>query len=161
MRFNLQQRFSAPVSDVIDLYSDPDFHTSLTGLTKVATPTLVSCERTADHVEMRLSYRFIADLPGAVTAVIDPHRLTWVEHTVFDLDAATSKTTLLPDHYADKLKASITCRFAADGQGAVRSVAGDLAVHVFLVGGQVEKAIVSGLSEHLTEESAQAEARLS
>ena len=160
MRFNLQQRFSAGVADVLDLYSDPDFHTSLTGLTKVATPTLVSCRRTSEQVEMRLAYRFIAELPGAVTAVIDPERLTWVEHTIFDIAAATSTTTLLPDHYADKLKASINCRFTEDGEGATRSVAGDLEVHMFLVGGQVEKAIVSGLSEHLAEESAQAESRL-
>ena len=36
---------------------------------------------------------------------------------------------------------------------STRAVAGSLKVHMFLVAGQVEKAIVSGLKEHLDEEA--------
>ena len=160
MRFELVQHLPGSPSDAIRLYADPAFHTSLTGLTKVDTPTLVERTVTADGVRVRLHYRFTAHLPGAVTAVVDPDRLSWTEETLYRFEPMTASTVLHPDHYADKLTASITSRFEANGADTVRRVAGELKVRMLLVGGQVERAIVSGLEEHLAEESEQAAARL-
>jgi hypothetical protein len=83
-----------------------------------------------------------------------------VEETVYDLVACTARTVLHPDHYADKLTADISSTFLADGGGTVRRVTGEIKVRMLLVGRQVEKAIVSGLEEHLAEESRQAAGRL-
>ncbi len=160
MRFELVQRLPGPPAAAIRLYADPAFHTSLTGLTKVDTPTLVDRTEVDDGASVRLHYRFIAHLPGAVTAVVDPDRLSWTEETLYRFGPMTATTVLHPDHYADKLTASLTSRFEADGAGTVRRVAGELKVRMLLVGGQVERAIVSGLEEHLAEESHQAAARL-
>ena len=50
------------------------------------------------------------------------------------------------------MQASATVRFTDDGDRSRRVVRGDLKVKVLLVGGQVERVIVDGLEEHLTEE---------
>ncbi len=163
MRFSLTQQLPAPPDAVIRLYADPDFHTSLSGLTKVAPPELVGREVDGQRVVLRLRYRFIAPLPSAATAVIDPDRLTWVDETVYDLDRLTATTSFHPDHYGDRLTAQIDTRFepGSGGAGTERRIAGELKVRMLLVGSQVEKAIVSGLQEHLGEEAVVAAARLS
>ena len=104
-------------------------------------------------MKIRLRYKFTADLPTAALAIIDPDRLTWVEETTYDLAGLSSRVKLLPDHYASKLEASASARFVDRDDGSIRDVAGDLRVRVLLVGGQVERAIVEGLKEHLAEEA--------
>ena len=43
---------------------------------------------------------------AAVTAVVDPHRLTWVEHSELDRRTHRSEFRIAPDHYADRLRCS-------------------------------------------------------
>jgi hypothetical protein len=160
VRFSLTQQLPGDPTEAIRLYSDPEFHTSLRGMTKVATPVLVGREVDGDRVTLRLRYQFIAHLPSAVTAVVDPERLSWVDETVYDLGRCTASTVLRPDHYADRLTADIGSTFVAGGPGTVRRIEGDLKVRMLLVGSQVEKAIVSGLEEHLEEEAKVAAVRL-
>jgi len=160
VKFHLDQHFDGDVDDVVALYCDPAFYEALTGLTKVATPEAIRCERTDGQVVLELAYRFIAPLPGAVTAVVEPAKLTWREITTFDLVSRSSATRFVPDHYADRLHSDIACRYIETDSGTTRLIDGELKVRMLLVGGQVERAIVSGISEHLAEESVQAAARL-
>ncbi len=161
MRFEVTQRFAAPVADVLAAYTDPAFYEQLVGLPKVGEPEVLDKRVDGDRVVLRVHYRFTADLPSAATRVIDPKRLTWVEETTYDLAAATSRSRLLPDHYPDRLTASASASFTAAGDGTVRRIDGDLKVRMPLVGGKVEGAIVSGLKEHLADEAKVAERFLS
>ncbi len=101
---------------------------------------------------MRVRFRFTGNLPSAALAIVRPDRLTWVEETRYDLGALTASTQIQPDHYADRLQATATARFHDTKGGSARDVSGDLKVHALLVGGQVEKAIVSGMREHFVDE---------
>ena len=160
MRFTLTQHLPADPAEAIRLYADPEFHTSLHGMTKVAAPILVGRDVDRDRITLRLRYRFTAPLPSAVTAVVDPTRLSWIDETVYDLVGLTATTTLLPDHYGDRFTADIRSRFTAEEGGTERRIEGELKVRMLLVGSQVEKAIVSGIEEHLEEEGKEAAARL-
>lgn len=153
MRFQVVQHFAAPIATVVDTYTNPSFYELLVGLPKIGEPRVLDCTADADHVVIRVHYRFVADLPAAALAVIDPAKLTWVEETTFDLAASTSRSRLLPDHYPDRLTASATGVFVGTGSGTTRTIDGDLAVRMPLVGGKVERAIVSGLREHLADEA--------
>ncbi|MFN8050605.1 MAG: DUF2505 family protein [Acidimicrobiales bacterium] len=153
MKFDVTQHFDADAERVIAVYSAAETYEQLPEFGKISRPVLLDRSEHGDTVTMRLRYRFTADLPTAALAVIDPDRLTWIEETRYDLAALTATTKLLPDHYASKLEASASARFADRGEGSTRAVAGSLKVHMFLVAGQVEKAIVSGLKEHLDEEA--------
>lgn len=137
------------------MYLDPAFYATLTGLTRVRTPEVVSTERTGDRVRMKIRYTFTADLPAAALAVVDPGKLTWIDDTTYDLAGLTSTTKLLPDNYADRFSAaarSAITSTSADPPRASREVEGDVNVRMPFVGGQVERAIVSGLREHLQDE---------
>lgn len=161
MRFQVTQRFDAPVDEVLGAYTDPAFYEELVGLPKIGEPKVLEHTTSAGRVLLRVHYRFTAALPSAATRVIDPAKLTWVEETTYDLGAESSRSRLVPDHYPDRLSASANATFAVDGTGTVRRIDGDLKVRMPLVGGKVEAAIVSGLREHLADEARVAERFLS
>lgn len=154
MRFTIEQQYAPDPTAVLVAFTDPAFYGSLQGLTKVAPPDVIDREEAGGKIRMRVRYRFIADLPRAAKRVIDPDKLTWIDDSVYDLDALVVRTVLLPDHYPDRMTASATSTFAPEGAGTRREAVGTLEVRVPLVGGQVEKAIVSGLQEHVVEEAA-------
>jgi hypothetical protein len=161
MRFEVTQRFAAPVDEVLAAYTDPAFYEELVGLPKIGEPEVLEHRTDGNRIVLRVHYRFTADLPSAATRVIDPAKLTWVEETTYDLAGRTSRSTLLPDHYPDRLTASAVARFTNAGAGTQRRIEGDLKVRMPLVGGKVEGAIVSGLKEHLADEARVAERFLS
>ncbi len=152
MRFAVTQTYPTSLERLLELYTGTDMWEQLSGFTKVSVPEVLDRSQKGDLVTVRLRYRFIAPLPAAATAVVDRNKLVWVEETVTDLSAGTATVDFQPDNYASKLSAAATIRYGQQGDSASRQVEGDLKVKVFLVGGQVEKAITSGLSEHLAQE---------
>lgn len=149
MRFEVRQQFNAAPADVIDLYCDPALYPHLDGLGKLGSPEVLDRDASSDRVRMLVRFRFVAELPPAALAIVNPEKLTWVEDTTYDFTSGRSTTTIVPDHYPDRLSATATSRFASSGEGCERQLSGDLAVRALLVGTQVEKAIVSGMREHL------------
>jgi hypothetical protein len=155
VEFRVDQRFDGSVDEVLAMYTDPGFYETLVGLPKVSTPEVLDRDDRGDTIILRIRYTFTADLPSAARAVLDPSKLTWVEQSTFALAARRSTSTLLADHYADRLAASAAATYEpVDGDvHSVRRVHGQLDVRMPFVGGQVEKAIVSGLKEHLADEA--------
>ncbi len=157
MRFDLVQRFAARPDDVAHAFADPELYAALAALPKLGAPEMLEHRIDGDIVHLRVRYRFNGDLSAAVKAVIDPAKLTWIDDSAHDLAHRTVTFTMLPDHYADRFQASGTYRFEAapDDPGAtVRTTTGQIRVKVPLVGGSVERAIVSGLREHQAAEVA-------
>lgn len=166
MKFEVTQRFGAPVPDVSAAFADPDLYQALAGLPKLGRPEVLDHTANADgtHVQMRVRYRFTGDLSAAARAVVDPDKLTWVEVADHDLTAHRVSFVLEPDNYADRFKCSGRYRFdpAPDAPDAtVRTAGGEVKVRMALVAGSVERAIVSGLKEHLAAETALVERWLS
>lgn len=153
MRFELTQRYTSSPEAVTAAYADDALYPHLVGLPKLGGIEPLDRSVDGDTVTQRIRFRFTGDLPGAVTAVVDPKKLTWVQETTHDLTTGTTTFRLVPDHYPDRLKASGTFRVSADGDGATRVVTGELKVKAPLVAGRVEQAIVSGLGEYLDAEA--------
>lgn len=156
MRFTLDQTLPAGVADVLDAFTDPAFLESLAELPTLGSPELLDQQRDGDRVHQRVRYRFAGELSPAVRRVLDPDRLTWVDVRTYDLTAATASFRIVPDHYEGKLRCEGAERFTpADpaGDATVRHVDAELAVRWPLVGGMVERAIVSGLRGHLGDEA--------
>jgi len=153
MHFELSQRFAAPVADVADAFCDPGFYAALAGLPKLGRPEVLSREPDGHRIVLRVRYRFNGELSSAARAVLDPSKLTWVEESVHDLDTFEVTFVQVPDHYTDRFSCRGTYRFRADGNDStLRSAEGDVKVRAPLVGSSVERAIISGLKEHLDEE---------
>jgi len=153
MHFELTQRFAAPVADVADAFSDPGFYETLAQLPKLGRPEVLGREAEGSRVVMRVRYRFNGELSSAARAVLDPAKLTWVEESVHDLDTHQVTFVQVPDHYADRFSCRGGYRFRAEGADhTVRDAEGDVKVRAPLVASSVERAIISGLKDHLEEE---------
>ena len=152
MKFFIEQRFAASVQRVEDAYCSPELLATLATLPKVGGAELLEQRTEGDRVVQRVRYRFTGELSSAVTAVVDPSKLSWVEES--ELDRTTHVTTwhIVPDHYASRLTCAGTFRLVSHGDGTVRRTEAEIKVHFPLVGGRVEKAIVSGLEEHAAAE---------
>ena len=159
MRFRIEQIFATDPATLCAALVDPDYLTKAMGrLPDVSSPTIDSQVHDAKTATMRqaLRYRFNGHLPAAVTAFVSPDRLTWIEDTTVDLSGHTAKFRITPVHYKNFFSCSGMWSITHRGAGSVRVLDGSLKVNspVPFLGGQVEKAIVSGLRERLDEEPA-------
>ena len=152
MRLSLRTTYDAAVDDVAAAYADPDLYAELGDLGPLGGAEVVDHAVDGDVVHLSVRWRFTGQLSGAVTAVVDPKRLTWVQVDEHDLERHEVRWQLRPDHYADRLQASGTYRFVTAAGGTERRTDGQVKVRVPLVGGRVESALVSGLGEHLDDE---------
>ena len=153
MKFSIEQRFTHGVDAVLDTLTDPAFIAGMAGLPKLGRPELLVREQHGTTLTLHVRYAFVGELSGAVRRVVDPARLTWVEESTVDLTSHRSTFRIVPDYYGSLLRCEGTSDLAATAAGAARVTAGDLRVSVPLVGGRVERAIVSGLQEHAAAEA--------
>ena len=157
MRFEVRQRIAAPLADVADAFCDPGYYEALAAAPKLGKPEVLDRDADGDQVVLRIRFRFAGDLSSAVTAVLDPKKLTWVEESHHDLARHVVRFELQPDHYADRLACRGSYRLEADPRdpdATIRVAEGDIKVRAPLVASKVEKALISGLEEHLEAEAA-------
>ena len=150
MRFEIVQRFASSIEDVEAAFIDPGFIEALGALPKLGKPKLVDQLDDPPLFHQRVAYRFTGDVSSAVRRVIDPSRLTWTEESTLDRRTHVTTWHIVPDHYGGMLKCSATSTLVSgdDGASTTRTTVGDIKVGVPLVGGKVERAILSGLEEH-------------
>jgi hypothetical protein len=155
MRFQIEQVFAGPVEAVARVYTEPRFYERLGDLPKLGRPEVLDRRENGAEVHLAVRFRFTGQLSSAVTKMVDPAKLSWVEESVHDVEHHTVTFHMKPDNYADRLRFDGSSRFEAAGDGETRRVSeGDVVVRVPLVGRAVEGAIVSGLREHLAAEVA-------
>jgi hypothetical protein len=152
VRFSLEQTVPGTVDAVLRALLDPAFIASLGELPTLHAPEVLSQERDGDIVVQRVRYRFAGTLSPAVTRVIDPKKVTWVDETTYELTAGRARFRIIPDNYGNKLRCSGTYVFTARDGMTVRRSDGELNVAVPLLGRAVERAILSGLQEHIERE---------
>jgi hypothetical protein len=148
MRFSVEPVPPGPVERVEHALLDPDFLAALASLPKLGAPQLLDVTENGPTVRRRVRYRFAGELSPAVTAVVDPAKLTWVEDATVDRVSHRTTFRIVPDHYGSRLKCTGTFRLEEVPGGVRRVLDADLRVSFPLVGGKVERAIVSGLREH-------------
>lgn len=159
MRFQNEQRIAGPLDAVARLYTDPRLYEVIGELPKLGRPEVLERREEGQVVHLAVRFRFTGNLSPAVTAVVDPAKLTWIEESVHDLTDRTVTFRMNPDHYADRLRSGGSVRYESGGDGVTRRLTeGDLAVKVPLLmgggrtAGVVEQAIVSGLRQHFAAE---------
>lgn len=155
MNYEAIHRLTAAAPEVIAALVDPAFLTSLDDLPTLAAPEVLEHRAEGAQIHVAVRLRFRGHLPPAVTAVLDPRRLSWVEHLRWDPASGHATVRVVPDHYANRLRSDATLDVAADGErGSTFRRAGRVKVSYPIVGGQVERAIVSGLKENVAAQAA-------
>jgi hypothetical protein len=153
--FSVVQAIAAPCDAVIAALADPAFYPRLGELPSIKAPEVLECHDDGNVVRLRVQYHFAGNLAPAARKVLDPQRLSWVDESVLDRSLRRLEFTIRPDHYADRLKCRGVSMFESDGDAATtQRVAGVMQVNFPLVGRAVERAIVSGLTDHLAHEAA-------
>lgn len=156
MEFRVEQLIAAPPEVVVATYADPSFYEAMGSMPDLGDPTVLSCSEAQPDGSRQLQVRFgfVREVSAAVRAVVDPARLTWVTHATVQPATRSVRFELVPDSYAARLTCSGMYRFEADGGGMTREVVeGSLRMHVPLVGGAVERAILDGFRQHLVAEA--------
>ncbi len=162
MRFRIEQRFTHPLHRVEAAFLDPELLQRMAELPQLGRPELLEQSRQGTVVVRRVRQRFAGDLPSAVTAVVDPARLTWVDESTADLATHRSDHRVVPDHYGGRLRSTYVTELRDDGAGGtVRVTDGEVGVRFPLVGGKVERAIVSELRRYAGSEAELVESWLS
>ena len=157
MRFRLEQTVQADPDAAVAAFATPAFYAALGELRAISPPRVVSCDRddVRQLAHIAVAYAFAGDLSAAVRAVVDPARLTWVDHSEVDLTARTVRFEMVPDHYQSRFRCEGRYRFVGAGPGrCTQEMSGELSVRYPLVGPVVERAILSGLREQLVAEAA-------
>ena len=160
MRFTIRQQYAAPLLDVEAAYCSPELLATLATLPKVGGAELLDQRSEGDRVFQRVRYRFTGELNSAVTAVVDPARLSWVEESTLDRTTHVTTWKIVPDHYGSRLSCRGEFRLSERDGVTTRLTEAEIKVHFPLVGGRVERAIVSGLEEHAEAEVAAVQAYL-
>lgn len=160
MRFTVEQRFSTDPDATARAFTEPELYAGFAALPKVSVPDVLACEHDGDLVRLRIRYRFAGQLSSAARAVIDPAKLTWVDESTHDLARRHVRFVLRPDHYGDRFRCSGEYLVESTGDGCRRSASIEVKVSAPFVGGAVERAIESGLREHLADETEVVEAYL-
>lgn len=155
MEFVIEQTFAADPDDVARAYTKPELYDLIGEVSAKGRPEVLG--RTVDNggkVLLQVRYRFTGELSIAARAVLDPEKLSWIEHSIHEVARRHVDYRLVPDHYGNRFRAAGKCttRRGPHG-GAVRTVEGSVRVKAPPVGRAVEKAIVSGLRDHLTSEA--------
>jgi hypothetical protein len=155
VKFGFEQRWTAPVDDIMATYLDPDFWTGITSFSNMAPPELLGIERDDDAgtAVVRIRYRVDAKLPAQAARFIDPNDVAWVQETTWDLHARTAEVRFLPVQAAALIHAAATIEVTTDGDDTVRELRGEFKVKIPLVGSKVEKAVVGDIGTNLEEEA--------
>lgn len=160
VRFGFEQRWTATVDEVVEVYLDESFWAGLGDLATTTAPTVLDLSRRGDRAVVRLHWVLNVDLPRQAARFIDPDRVAWVEETDWDLRARQAQVRFLPDQAAGLLRASASARLLHEGTETVRRIEGELTVRIPLLGSKVEPAIVDGVGEHLEQEADAVAARV-
>lgn len=150
MRFRIEQRLAAPVERVEAALLDPAWYEAVTASEAVWAPELLEViGPDGPRVGLRVRYRFRGTLNPAVSRVVDPAKLSWVEVSTLDRTSHSIDLRIEPDNYADRLRFSDgAVELRPEGDATRRALDGDVRVKAPLVAGAVEKAVVSGLRDH-------------
>ena len=155
MQFSIEQNVAVSPDAAVAAYGNPAFYENRAPSGDISLVEVVSHEDTGAQARLEVRYRFTGSVSSAVRAVIDPAKISWVTRTDIDKEHHRSSFVVLPDYYPDRLDCRGTFTFAEAGSSTgatVITIAGDLKVHVFLVGRTVEQLIVNGLRAYLEAE---------
>jgi Protein of unknown function (DUF2505) len=156
VKFTVNETARVSPAAAMAAYGTPAFFEGRPKRDNIAVLGVVSHEDTGSRVVIEVRFQFSGAIPPLARAVIDPAKMSWITRTEILPDEHRSTFTVVPDHYPDRLEASGTFDFAdgPDPDTCTVSVAGELRLHIPLVGGAGERVIVSGMRSYIANEVA-------
>jgi hypothetical protein len=151
VKFSIDAAATVGPDEAALAYATPAFFEGRAARDNIDVIEVVHHERDGERVRMEVRFRFSGAVSSAVRAVVDPKKMSWVTRNDLDLAARRSNWVIVPDYYPDRLSGRGTYTFSpgTDGpESATVTLAGELKVHVPLLGGSVERVIVPGMRSY-------------
>jgi hypothetical protein len=146
VKFGFAVPVAVPPAGAVAAYASPSFYESRHDIA-----VLGAAERDG---ALEVHYRFEGHVSGAVRAVVDPDKLSWLTRLSVQAHELRCIWDIVPDHYPDRLSSNGRYTFEAQEGGTLVAIDGELRVRVPLVGRSVERVIVSGLRTYIEAEVA-------
>lgn len=142
MEFRISHRFPCTPQQYWDLLRQPDFEKEAQDRSQVDITVLLREEKNG-RIKERFRIVSRRDLPQVAQKVTGVQRLAYEQELDGSLTDYSSNWKIQPLFLTDKVKCSGTTRIQAVAGGCERLIEGDIRVSIPIVGGQVEKHIIS------------------
>jgi Protein of unknown function (DUF2505) len=148
MRFTAEHRFDGSPTAVAGLLGDPEFYLTL-ALPDLSQPVVLEHRSDGSISQVRLRYEFVGSLNPMARRLVGAERLAWIQEIRVDRSAGSGGLVFSAERQPGRLHGSASFVLAAQGDGTVRQLEGELVVAVALVGSAAERQIVPGLLRRL------------
>ena len=154
MRFELDLHLPGAREEVEASLGDPGWYEAVAASAPTWAPELLEVTEPEGHLVARARYRFQGQLNAAARRILDPRKLSWVQVADLDRQRHHVEVQVVPDAYGDRLRCHLVVDLVEEGPAqTLRRFSGEVQVKAPLIGGQVERAVVSGLREHAQREA--------
>ena len=153
MNFEITHTFDARPDDVARAMLDEDYQRSLKTLGKLRLELIDQKARANGDVIRRTRCVLDMEISGVAKKFIGDGDPAWVEKATWNEEAMAWSFTIDPEIAKELLEAEGTIRVSGVGEGALRTVEGEVKVRVPFYGGKVEGWIVDGLKDAYDEEA--------
>lgn len=158
MRFEVSHTFPHPPDALAAALLDARFQARLETIGPLKERTVLSQEVASDgRVVRKVRCVLALELSGMAAGLLGDADPAWIQAEAWDPVTRTWTWEIHPEVHGDLLSARGTTVITGDAEKAIRTVVGDVKVHVPLYGGKVEGWIVKGISEAYDEEAARLE----
>ena len=153
MNFEITHTFDARPDEVAQATLDEDYQRSLKTLGKLRRELLDQKARANGDIVRRTRCVLDIQISGVAKKFIGEGDPAWVEKATWDEEAMLWSFTIDPEIAKELLEANGTIQLSGEGDGALRTVEGQVKVKVPFYGGKVEGWIVNGLKDAYDEEA--------
>jgi hypothetical protein len=143
--FDTRHEFDAAVAAVAAAMTDPEFVASLR-LPDLRPPEVIEHRSDGAGQCVRAHFEFVGRLDPLGRRVLGGDRIAWTQEITVDASNGRGTLAVVPDAHPERMRFSGEFRLeATDSGGTVRTMRGELAVKVPLIGRKAEQHVLPGL----------------
>jgi hypothetical protein len=144
MKYEQKQSFDKPASTVIKMFGDRRYFERKYAELGFKNVEVLEHEKNGDHFTIRIRYTAAADVPLPDFAKkFVPGEMNIVQRDTWDLKKKTGRLEV--ELRGIPLKVGAAMRLADEGKGCANTLAWDVSCSIPLVGGKLEKLLVSDI----------------
>ena len=128
------------------LYLDEPFNEALCAAVNLGR-TLVHFDRQNNKLERQVRVCANREIPGPVAKVLGTNKIEYTEHLSYVFGSFRGIWHTVPGLLADKLESHGSFGFIPHKEGVVRWVEGEVKVHLFGLGGVVERFVLADIEK--------------
>ncbi|MBN2384216.1 DUF2505 family protein [bacterium] len=146
MDFSTSQEFSVSIDDYLKVYFASDFEQFMTGQASFKRRKVLDMVQQGPIIKRDLEICSDIELPALLKKVVGNHELSYIEHSITDLERYETRWQITPNFLVDKIKASGITTLRPLGPGRTERVhQGSVVVSIPFIGRLAENFIIEAI----------------